>query len=124
MHQKSTYLVSGTLPQKELYGPITEREIDLEAEKDIGCLQCCRGVCPGPTGTNESRQYSLEGQKGWHLDAVMRASWLNREKEQIQVLMAMRIKTRAKLPYSVFLGTKGCWGRGVGGQRMLKSIQE
>ena len=77
-------------------------------------------------GTNESRQYSLEGQKGWHLGAVMRASWLNREKEQIQVLMAMRIKTGAMLPYSVLLGTKGYWGVevGVGGQRMLKSTQE
>ena len=57
------------------------------------------------------------------LDAV-RALWLNREKEQIQVLMAMRIKTGAKLAYSVLLGTKGCWGGGVGGPRMLKSTQE
>ena len=88
--------------------------MDLEAEKDVGPLQCCRGVCPGPMRTNESRQYSLEGQKGWHLDAVIRASWLGREKEQIQVLMAMTKKTGAMLPFSVLLGTKGCWAGGSG----------
>lgn len=33
----------------------SEREIYLETEKDIGCLQCCSGVCLGRMGANEMR---------------------------------------------------------------------
>lgn len=73
VHQKSTCLVSGTLIQKELLMAQSllstgcqSKKMGLEAEeKDVktpSVLPWC--VCPGPMGTSESRQYSLEGQKG------------------------------------------------------------
>lgn len=61
-----------------------EREMHTETEKSIDAFGADTVCAQGPVGANEeSSQYSVEGQKRWHLNEAMKSWWLDREKGQI-----------------------------------------
>lgn len=86
-----------------------------------------RGVCPGPMGTSEKVDSTPWRARKWVAFGCSYEGLMAQQRERADPSIDYNEnKDWSQRRFICLVGTKGCWGVGVGvgGQRMLKSTQE